>query len=275
VNTSTNGMDVNEATFQQDVLDRSRQLPVMVDFWAPWCGPCRMLSPTLERVTEESNGAFTLVKINVDDNPNVAARYGVQGIPAVKVFRDGQVAGEFVGAVPESQVREFVKKFAPSKVDGQLAAAQALVEEERWPEAETLYRNILEAAPDQAKAKLEFGKLLLRLGNGREAESTLKSVPGQALESVEAETLLPLARLMISSPNGSSQGAAALYHAAGEFFSQQQYVEGLDALLDVLRQDRNFGEGAARQAMLAVFELLGNENPLVPEYRRKLANILF
>ena len=268
-------IDVNEASFQRDVIDRSKQIPVMVDFWAPWCGPCRMLSPILERVANESHGAFVLVKINVDDNPNVAARYGVQGIPAVKVFRDGRVAGEFVGALPEPRVREFIKKFAPSKIDGQLAAARALVDEQRWPEAEVVYRNILTADPDNAAAALELGKLLLRQGQGAEAESALKAVPTDSRESVNAETLLPLARLMIVSPNGSSEGAEALYHTAGELLTKQQYADALEALLDVLRKDRNFREGAAKEAMLAAFELLGNNDSLVQEYRRKLANVLF
>src|SRR5512136_2507697 len=144
-------IDVMETTFLTDVIERSRQQPVIVDFWAPWCGPCRMLSPTLERLAKEANGGYTLAKINTDENQRLAAQYGVQGIPAVKMFRDGKVVGEFVGALPEPKVREFIKKHAPNQSDLILTAAEDLARAHRWAEAETAYRHALMIDPDDAQ----------------------------------------------------------------------------------------------------------------------------
>ncbi len=272
---SNNGyvIEVNEPTFLQDVIERSKQQPVIVDFWAPWCGPCRMLSPTLEKVTQEANGALVLAKINVDDNPNIAMQYGVQGIPAVKVFRDGKVVGEFVGARPEPMVRDFIKTYAPSTNDLAYTAAVDLIEDGRLPEAEVALRNILEKQPDHAQAALELGTLLLHMGRGLDAEAALRMIPDNAREAVSAEKLLPLAHF-ISQPNDATEGIDAMYQTAADLARQKLYAEAMDTLLDVLRKNRNYRDGEARQAMLAMFELLGDD-PIMNGYRRKLANVLF
>jgi putative thioredoxin len=267
--------DVTETTFLPDVLERSRHQPVVVDFWAPWCGPCRMLSPTLERLTKEANGAFALAKINTDENQRLAAQYGVQGIPAVKMFRDGKVIGEFVGALPEPQVREFIKKYAPNQSDLILTAAQDLARAQRWAEAETTYRHALAIDPNNAQIALELGKVLLRLGRGAEAAALLEAIPPAAREAEGAQKLLPAARWMRPASADETQEIDRISAEAGQLACEGRYAEAMDSLIGILRRNRAYRDGEAKQVMLGLFELLGADDPIVREHQRQLANALF
>ena len=267
-------IEVSEVTFLRDVLERSKQQPVIVDFWAPWCGPCRMLSPTLERLTKEANGAFTLAKINTDENQRLAAQYGVQGIPAVKMFRDGKVVGEFVGALPEPKVREFIKKYAPNSSDLMLTAAQDLARAQRWAEAEAAYRHALAVDPHNSQLALELSKTLLRQGHGNEGATLLEAIPADAREAEAAQKLLPVAHWMcITAPDGTSEIDRTVAEA-GQWARAGNYAEAMDELLGVLRRNRSYRDGEAKQIMLGLFELLGDD-PLTKQYRRELANTLF
>ena len=268
-------IDVTETTFLTDVIERSKQLPVIVDFWAPWCGPCRMLSPTLERLAKEANGAFTLAKINTDENHRLAAQYGVQGIPAVKMFRDGKVVGEFVGALPEPRVRDFIKKYAPNQSDLILTAAQELAREHRWAEAETAYRHALVTDPDNAQVALELSKALLHLGKGTQAGSLLEAIPSDVREAEAAQKLLPLASWMCAAISDEAQETDRIYAAAAQLACQGKYAEAMDNLIGVLRRNRSYRDGEAKQVMLGLFELLGTDDPIVRDYQRQLANVLF
>src|SRR5437763_7315895 len=163
-------MDVAAATFEDDVIEASFERPVVVDFWAPWCGPCRMLGPLLERLAGDADGAWLLAKVNVDQNPEVAARYGVQGIPAVKGFRDGRVVAEFVGAQAEPTVRRFLERLAPSTADRDVAEGQRLAGLDESAAAESAFRRALAAQPNHPGALLGLGRVLVESERLAEAE---------------------------------------------------------------------------------------------------------
>ena len=271
-------LEVSEATFDHAVIARSSELPVIVDFWAPWCGPCRTLGPLLERLAVEGKGAFLLAKVNVDDNPNLAAEYGIRSIPAVKAFRDGKVVAEFVGAQPEAKVREFIKNVAPSEGDRLLREAASLLATRHWAQAETAFRRVLADAPGNSAAALGLIKALLAQGQGCEAEVRLEDFP-RGDEIAMAEKLTPLARLLCEVEAGDvpvdESDLDALYHHSARLLARGQVEAGLDGLLDVLRQDKKYRKGAARLVILGVFELLGEDDPLTRDYRSELASVLF
>ena len=273
-------IDVTEATFQAEVLERSRRTPVVVDFWAPWCGPCRMLGPVLEKLANEFKGGFILAKINTDENQRIAMQFGVQGIPAVKGFRDGRVAAEFVGAQPEPQVRAFLQKLDVKVGSGSAVAAgpdpDALLAEGKWVEAEMALRQMGATNGAEPAVKLNLARALLAQGKAVEASELLNNVE-EGPEAAQALALRPLAALLLES-TGQTNGAGGLdglYHAAGQKIVTGDLRGAMDALLDVLRQDKKFRNGEARQVMLAIFAVLGDESPLVREYRGKLASVLF
>ena len=271
-------IDVDEATFESEVVLRSHEIPVVVDFWAPWCGPCNVLSPLLERIAIEAGGAFRLAKINVDQSPNLAIRYGVQGIPAVKALREGKVVAEFVGSQPEPVVRRFIERLVPSEADIAINAAQSLLATRHWDEAESAFREIWFEDESNATAALGLVKSLLMQGMGQEAVEILEHFPA-GTEWVTAEGLKPLAALLADVEGDGEQPlddplSARLYQAA-RLISRGNIPAAMDGMLDILREDKAFRDGLPKKVMLALFALLGDEDPVTRQYRDELASILF
>jgi len=251
---------------------------VVVDFWAPWCGPCRSLGPLLERLAIEGGGSFVLAKVNVDDNPGLAVRYGVQGIPAVKGFRNGEISGEFVGAQPEGVVRRFLEKLAPGEVRQQLQEANVLLGTRHWAEAESAYRGVLAESEGNPAAALGLVKCLILLGRGKEALELLAAFP-PGNEWAEAEKLRPLAQLLADVEGNGERPeddplSAQLYQSA-RLLSRGNLEAGMDGFLDILRQDKYFRKGLPKNVLLSLFALLGDDDPLTRQYRDELASILF
>jgi putative thioredoxin len=267
-------IEVNDANFQQEVLIRSQQVPVVVDFWAPWCGPCRTLGPTLERLAAEAKGAWVLAKVNVDQNQQLAGMFQVQSIPAVKAVKDGRIVDEFVGALPEKQVREWLKRFIKDEGDQMLEMLVAL--EARDPaDAAARYRLILGEQPENDTVMFRLGRLLLLEGDA-EGAATLRQIPAASSHHSAAQALLSLADFLAIDPGDpTAEDSESRYRQAAEALRNQDYTVTLERLLAIVARDRAFRDDAARKAMLGVFALLGDEDPLVGVYRRKLANTLF
>jgi putative thioredoxin len=280
-------IDAGEADFEVLVIRRSEKVPVVVDFWAPWCGPCRMLSPVLERLANEARGEWQLVKVNSDENPALASRYGVQGIPSVKAFRDGQIVAEFVGALPEPQVREFLAKLVPTQADRLAEAARGKELRGDLNAAEAGYRQALEQQSDHAGALAGLGRVLFARDRYDEAIAVLDRVPYDRPERVEAETWLAQSRFRRDSALTGGEIAArhrvaadpndlsARLALASALAARGAYREALEGQLEVLSRDNGPYRDQARQDMLAVFSVLGDQHELTQEYRGRLATLLW
>ena len=275
---SDNIVDVTEANFQYEVISYSENTPVVVDFWAEWCRPCKTLGPLLERLAHEAQGSFRLARVDVDANPNLALHYGVRSIPTVKAFSQGEVVGEFSGLQPEGRIREFLSRITPpSPLALALEKALSLLQDRQWAEAENLLRDLLDQTPQQPEAQLGLAMALLGQGYGTAALEILRNFPASR-EYARAQQLLPLAEALKNSEDGSLPGATDLdiaYAQAIRLAGRGNLPAALDGLLDILRQNKTYRQGAARQAIVALLELLGPNDPQSRAYRSKLAAILF
>jgi putative thioredoxin len=278
-------VDVNEENFETEVLERSAEVPVLVDFWAPWCGPCKVLGPVLEKLAQEYGGEFRLAKINVDESPNIAGAFGIQGIPAVKLFQDGDLVSEFTGALPEPTIREFLSKFLPSAADKIADEGAALEAAGKTAEAKALYKSILESDPNHGGSLLGLGRLAMNAGDADAAMKYLDQISIVADERKEADRLI--ARLKLQSGAAENEAAlrekvkaapkdlAARFELAQALAAVEKYEEALQEFLAVVKADRGFQDDAGRKSMLQIFEVLGSDHPLTDRYRSELAAVLF
>jgi putative thioredoxin len=278
-------IEAGEDNFEADVLERSHEVPVLVDFWAPWCGPCRVLGPVLEKLADEYSGKFVLAKINVDESPSLAGAFGIQGIPAVKLIKDGEIAGEFTGALPEPAVREMLSRYLPSEYDEQADEAADLEEQGKPAEAQAIYQSILDLEPNHAKSLLGLGRLLMTGGDREGALNYLERISPAAQERKDADRLI--ARLQLQGDQSADEATLrqklaaepdsveARFDFAQALAANEKFEEALGEFLNIVKSDRGFRDDGARKAMVQIFDVLPPDDPLIDKYRSELAKVLF
>lgn len=278
-------IEVSEATFQKEVIQRSHEVPVLVDFWAAWCGPCRMLTPVLEGLAKEGGGRWILAKVNTDQNQQLSARYGIRGIPNVKAFRDGAVVDEFVGALPRPRVQAFLDKILPNAQDAQLTQATALIDADDYVAARPLLEGILAAAPDHDGANLALARVELAEGHVERALAHLDAIPargplGDAAQQLRARahfagdsaSSLDELKAKVSANPDDWEQRFALAQAAVPL---GDYAVAAEQFLAILQRDPQWQEGAARQGMLDLLTIMGEEDPRSADYRKRMSWLLF
>jgi putative thioredoxin len=284
---STHTRDVDTNTFDSAVIEGSSKVPVVVDFWAPWCAPCRALGPLLEKLADEYGGRFVLAKINSDENQELSARYGVRGIPNVKAFIDGEVVDEFTGALPESGVRAFIERIVPSPAEElRDGAARVYAQTRNAEQALELLAQAEQLDPKNDNVRIDRAAVLTDAGRDDEARKLLDSLSplAQMDERVGAlKARLDLAQGAAEAPSEDVLKARiardendleARLQLAHQYVARQDYRPALEQLLGIVRRDRAYRDDVARKTMLKVFELLGNQGELVSEFRKKLASAM-
>jgi len=285
--------DVTTATFMAEVVDGSFEQPVIVDFWAPWCGPCKQLGPILEKVVRGANGAVRMVKLNIDENPEIAQQMRIQSIPAVYAFKDGRPVDGFVGALPESQVRQFVERLGgaavgPSPIEQAMTMAKEAAQGGDHASAMGIYSQILQRESDNPEALAGLARALVARGEFDEARELLDGVTKEiakhaeiaaarsALElAVEGQKAMGSVGQLRARLDANADDHEARFELATALFGAGERESAIDELLTLFRRDRNWDEQAARRQLVKFFEVMGPTDPLTLSGRRRLSSLMF
>jgi putative thioredoxin len=271
-------IDVNESDFEYEVLAYSQNTPVVVDFWATWCRPCKTLSPLLETIAYEAMGSFRLAKVDVDANPNLALQFSVRTVPTVKAFSGAEVVGEFVGLQPEDRIRKFISNITPPSRDSlAFEKANSLLANHEWREAEEIFLELADQYPDRSEILLGLAKAQLGQGNPFDPLLILRNFPSSK-QYAAAERLIPYAEALGYLKQNNLPQENDLDFAFSNCIrlaSRNNIPAALDGLMEILRQNKRYRNGVAQKTILALFELLGEDHELTRAYRTELASILF
>jgi len=269
-------MSYEVTDFETQVLKRSKQIPVLVDFWAPWCAPCRALGPVLESLARQANGRWELAKLNTEENQELAAAFNIASIPAVKLFVNGEVVNEFVGALPEREIRRFLDQALPSPSAKQLAEAQRLLSEGASAAARKLLEPVVAAEPGNSEARVLLAQALLNSAPDGVA-GLLESLGPDSEFADKANALRTLARLAQLASQPDALPAANIrerYLAGAAAVQSGDFAVALAALIEVLERNKQYDNGGAKEACKAIFQLLGARHPLVERFFRAFSSAL-
>jgi len=279
-------IEITQENFQEIIIQGSTTRPVLVDFWAEWCAPCRSLMPLLAKLADEYQGKFLLAKLNTEEQRELAARFGIRSLPTVKLFRNGQPVDEFMGALPESEVRAFLERHIPREVDLLLKQADDLLLRGDATQAGQLLDQANRMDPDYSPVHIALARYKATLGELAEAERLLMELSLD--EQLKPEVSSLLARIHFDRTARESPPVEALqqtleqdpansearYQLASRHIMQKDYAQALELLFSLMQKDRQYGDDAGRKGMLQVFEMLGNEGELVTRYRSRMFNAL-
>jgi len=286
-----NVIDINQDQFLEEVVEKSKTIPVLVDFWAPWCGPCKQLTPVLEKLVNSKNGKIILAKVNVDENQAIAAQLKIQSIPTVYGFVDGKPIDAFQGAQPESQIEKMIDKLIEAtpgnEIPKLLEEAESFFKDQKFDEALQIYENLISLDPGNPKCISGMLRCLIQLNRYQDASEILESLDEKTIEDPEIQKIKKLIENMNSSSEGKTVEELKLillndinnhdlrFELAEKYFSQNQVAEAFQELLLIFSHDAKWNDEAAKRKLLEYFDLLGFVDPNVIEARKKLSSLMF
>ncbi len=283
---SAYSFDVAEQDFMQQVVEASMKQPVLVDFWATWCQPCQILKPILEQLAEDYQGKFLLAKVNTEEAQQLAMQFGIRSIPAVKLFKDGEPIDEFMGALPEQEIRAFLDRHIPRESDALVAQAEALLAEGHAEDALQMIKQANQMDPANTGALVTYARICASLGNLDEAKTVIDALPDDIKSGQEVSALM--AKMEFDSIAQSGESIESLqakleanpldsdsrYQLAAQLVMRGDTASALEHLLTLMKNDREYNDDAARKMMFKIFDTLG-DHPLVAEYRRKIMSLIY
>lgn len=278
--------DATAENFQQQVVDASMERPVLVDFWAEWCNPCKTLMPILAKLADEYQGKFLLAKVNTEQQQQLAGHFQIRSIPTVKLIFEGQIVDEFMGALPEAEIRTFLDKVIPNESGGLVEQAEALLLQGDAEGAGTLLKQASDQDPENPRIRLAYARYLTALGKLQEAESLLNNLPAE--EKGKPEVVSMLAKIQFDRAATDSppveeleirlqinpDDSEALHQLASHKIMENDNEAALELLMTLLQKDRSYGDNLAQKEMLRIFEMLGGQGELVKRYRNRMFNFL-
>ena len=279
-------IDITETNFSQEVIEASYKTPVLVDFWATWCEPCKSLLPNLEKLVDEYAGQFRLAKIEVDQEQNLTTQFAVQSVPTVKMVFNGEIVDEFTGALPEGELRKFINKHINQVEDSPLQEAITSYQNGETEMALDKMQEILLAEPQNPTVRIEFANILMREKRFDEARELLMSLSVEdkntptalalldQLDSIEAVVSEPDIENLLQTIEQDPSNCLAREQLSAHYKLRGDYVAAMDQLLEIVRSDRSYNEDAGRTGLLKIFEMLGTNHELIGQYRRKLAQTI-